>query len=149
MNDHPNQPPAREDTAKIVAQVLLWTFVIAFGLLFIVNVALTFRDKGAQTAEDDLSKGWLDMLKNSLVLLSTALTTVIGYYFGQRESIIARKEAKAAEKRAENSKQEAEEAEEAKMSIKEKFDNFSADISSGMSDDFNAVRASLPKKPKK
>jgi hypothetical protein len=83
--------PRRDMIPQIIALALLFTFITTVIGLFFTNIySYKFLDK---TVDSDFKKGWFDLLKNSLVLLSTALTTVIGYYFGQREGTIKNEQA--------------------------------------------------------
>ena len=86
----------KDVTTKIIALVLLYTFISSVVILFLANIfgsCLTCKPD-----EPEMRKGWFDLLKNALILLGTALTTVIGYYFGQREGAI---KAEQAEKKIE------------------------------------------------
>ncbi len=83
--------PSKDQTTKTIALVLLWTFIGSVAMLFITNMFVENLLKN--DVEDDFRKGWFDLLKNALILLGTALTTVIGYYFGQREGAIKAKQA--------------------------------------------------------
>ena len=85
------EPAPKDQTTKTIALVLLWTFISSVAILFITNI---FVEKLlTNDAANDFRKGWFDLLKNALILLGTALTTVIGYYFGQREGAIKAKQA--------------------------------------------------------
>src|SRR5512138_2286451 len=105
-----NTQEERDRTTKTIALVLLNTFVFSIITLFAVNVFL-------DTDDTDAKKGWFDLLKNGLVLLGTALTTVIGYYFGQKEGSI---KAEAAEKQAKASEEKAKATEEKAKNVVEK-----------------------------
>ncbi len=86
----------KDRTTKTIALVLLYTFIASVTILFLTNI---FIEKLlTNDTNGDFRKGWFDLLKNALVLLGTALTTVIGYYFGQREGAI---KAEQAEKKIE------------------------------------------------
>lgn len=85
-------PNNKDQTTKTIALVLLWTFISSVAILFLTNIFVESLLK-ADTTSGDFRKGWFDLLKNALVLLGTALTTVIGYYFGQREGAIKAKQA--------------------------------------------------------
>jgi hypothetical protein len=87
----------KEEITQKIALVLLYTFICSVAGLFLVNLFI----KSLNIYEDaDLRKGWFDLLKNSLILLSTALTTVIGYYFGQREGALKAEQADAEAEKA-------------------------------------------------
>jgi hypothetical protein len=98
-----NDPVAmRDTTTRSIALGLLATFIATVVALMLINYC-AFRygeDKYTKdvsaaivASDNEMRKAWFDILKNSLILLGTALTTVIGYYFGQREG--AAKAAKA------------------------------------------------------
>ncbi|HMI04638.1 MAG TPA: hypothetical protein VK541_19260 [Pedobacter sp.] len=76
---------SKDPTTKNIALVLLWGFIGVLALLIVVNLFVFKLNIGKNP---DLTKGWFELLKNYLILLGTALTTVIGYYFGQREGAI-------------------------------------------------------------
>jgi hypothetical protein len=134
---------SREDIAQKVAFILLGSYVLAFFVLIVINICLP---PASDHVETDRDKNWFEMMKTSSILLGTALTTVIGYYFGQRESAQARREAIAAESKAEEKTQEAEEATEKAYSVKEQFDKLTADMPSGMPEDFTAIKTKLRKR---
>lgn len=114
-----NKPPAdangiagsanRDQTTKTIALTLLYTFIASVFILFVTNLFIKEIFKGGcklpgDPNDLDFRKGWFDLLKNAMVLLGTALTTVIGYYFGQREGAI---KANEAEKKAAETNQQA------------------------------------------
>ncbi len=76
---------AKDPTTKNIALILLWGFIGSIVLLIVVNLFIFKLNIGNDI---DLTKGWFELLKNYLLLLGTALTTVIGYYFGQRDGAI-------------------------------------------------------------
>lgn len=92
----------RDLTTKQIAVALLYTFVVSVALLFAINAWIASQEGGI-AMEKDGEKNWFDLLKNALILLGTALTTIIGYYFGQREGAL--KEADAAKKLEEADKE--------------------------------------------
>lgn len=104
----PENSKEKDKTTKTIALVLLYSFITSVSLLFFVNMFIRKLDI---YDDDDLRKGWFDLLKNALVLLATALTTVIGYYFGQREGTIkaeqAAKDIQETDQKAENAVQKA------------------------------------------
>lgn len=100
-----SDPSNKDLTTKIIALVLLYTFISSVIILFLTNVFVEYLLKKDPTG--DFRKGWFDLLKNSLILLGTALTTVIGYYFGQREGAI---KAEQAEKNIEATDKQAQRA---------------------------------------
>jgi len=86
-------PTNKDGTTQTIALVLLYTFIASVVVLFLTNI---FVEKLVTIVEnDDFRKGWFDLLKNALILLGTALTTVIGYYFGQREGTIKAEQAES------------------------------------------------------
>jgi hypothetical protein len=136
-----NQEPARRRAeAQTVAFVLLWTFVVSFVFLIVINVVLAFGP------DKEVGKPWFELMKNSSILLGTALTTVIGYYFGQRESAQARSEARAAETKAVEKEHEVKAEKQKTEGLKKRFDHLAASIPEGMPDNFDAVRSKLPRK---
>lgn len=101
-------PSNRDLTTKHIALSLLYTFIISIIALFIVNgYWITVDPKLKENVKiEDERKGWFELFKNALILLGTALTTVIGYYFGQREGAIKAAEAqKEVEKTEQQAKQ--------------------------------------------
>jgi hypothetical protein len=87
-----NSGISKDGTTRIIAVVLLITFVASILALFGIN----YENSHISLANDDkfeFKKSWLELLKNGLILLGTALTTIIGYYFGQREGSIKAQEA--------------------------------------------------------
>ncbi|MBK0403010.1 hypothetical protein I5M27_08425 [Adhaeribacter sp. BT258] len=98
-----NIPIDHNNTTKRIAYVLLFAFIISVALLFYINYdAFQYGAKKPDPSLVDIEmrKGWFDLLKNALVLLGTALTTVIGYYFGQRAGALKAEEAEKKEKDA-------------------------------------------------
>jgi hypothetical protein len=87
-------------------------------------------------------------MRTGTVLLGTALTTVIGYYFGQRESAQIRKEAQAAEARAETKTKIAETAEKEAQGTKTALKRVTSDLKGSMSKDFDDAKDELPTPPK-
>jgi|GEM_PF-4757522 len=81
----------RSLATKYITYTLLGTFVASLIALFSTSTALLRCD--GKPADLDVYKGWFDLMKNGLILLGTALTTIIGYYFGQRESSVAYQQA--------------------------------------------------------
>lgn len=128
------QPAKRphENTAQIIALVLLITFVASFAVLLAINIIFSAWPLSDDT-NGDTKKSWFELMKTASVLLGTALTTVIGYYFGQRESAQIRREAQAAENKAETKEKEAENA-------KRVLDSVTADLPQGMSEDFDPTQ---------
>jgi hypothetical protein len=59
---------------------------IAFFLLVFFGAALGFTGGVAAYRPEGDSKDWLDLFKSGFLLLGGGLTTVIGYYFGSRET---------------------------------------------------------------
>lgn len=84
----------RDLTTKRIALWLLFTFIGSVVALMIINVVWSATKTADIGLGDDGRKDWFELLKNALILLGTALTTVIGYYFGQREGAIKEAEAK-------------------------------------------------------
>ena len=72
---------------------LLYAFLFSISILFYVNWLWISNTTKCEPKIEEERKGWFDLLKNGLILLGTALTTVIGYYFGQREGSIKAAEA--------------------------------------------------------
>ncbi len=99
----------RDKTTRKIALWLLFTFVTSIFVLFLTNIFIfqLVLGKDGKEIDPDFRKGWFDMLKSSLVLLGSALTTVIGYYFGQREG---EKKAEQAEKTIQATDAKAQEA---------------------------------------
>jgi uncharacterized protein involved in cysteine biosynthesis len=83
-------------TTKIIAKLLLFSFIISVGILLIINISVfqNYKDDKLQPQVKD----WFELLKNALILLGTSLTTIIGYYFGQRNAEQAEKKASLLEK---------------------------------------------------
>src|SRR6476620_4126072 len=112
----------KDRTTRTIALVLLYTFISSVVILFLVNIFIKAIIK-EDTTGDDFQKGWFDLLKNALVLLGTALTTIIGYYFGQREGTI---KAEQAEKKVEETDQRAQKA--VKKAFQERDEAFKSTI---------------------
>jgi hypothetical protein len=102
----------KDQTTKTIALVLLWGFVISLGILFFTNIFNLYlishykasADKPSTEFEKvwlEFQKSWLELLKNGLIFLSSALTTVIGYYFGQKEGSAKSAEAERIVKKTE------------------------------------------------
>jgi hypothetical protein len=130
-----------QNTAVTIALTLLWAFVASFGALLIINVCVS------GWSDVDTRKAWFELMKSASILLGTALTTVIGYYFGQRESAQIRKEAQAAEARAETKTKIAESAEKKAESATTALENVTKSLEGSMPDDFNAARDDLQAPP--
>lgn len=79
----------KEKATLVIAFTLLFTFVGSLIFFAIITAISASKSNG----QDEVYKNWLSLFKDSLILVATALTTIIGYYFGQRESSQAYKEA--------------------------------------------------------
>lgn len=135
-----------EIPAQIIAYTLLGTFALSFCALLLINVHLNRHG----SSSDELKKAWFELMKTASVLLGTALTTVIGYYFGQRESAQVRREAHAAEIKAETKSEEAETAskkaetaEKEVEALREAVKDVASALPSNMPGNFNSARADL------
>ncbi len=87
MNTDESLLKNKDKATLTVAYTLLFTFVSSLIFLAVITVV------SSKNPESKAFENWMGLLKNSLVLIGTALTTIIGYYFGQRESSEAHKEA--------------------------------------------------------
>lgn len=84
----------RSTMTRWVAIVLLILFSFSLVYLIIFNTVLYFP-------KSEVNERWFAIMKDGLVLLGTSLTTIIGYYFGQRRAEQAENKAKEAEKNLE------------------------------------------------
>lgn len=100
----------RDTTTRSIALGLLSTFIATVGFLLLINYLnfgyneVQYQDGAGKPLPDtvlaadiEMRKAWFDVLKSSLLLLGTALTTIIGYYFGQREGAVKAAEARREE----------------------------------------------------
>jgi len=71
----------------IIAKRLLNSYLILTVVIVIINISL-LNNKDAKNPEN-----WFSLMKDNFVLLGTFLSTVVGYYFGQKN------EAKEAEQK--------------------------------------------------
>lgn len=68
---------------------------ISYSLLLLFTLFLIIAALGAFFAENE-TKQWFDLFKNGSIYLSSILTTVIGYYFGNKNIAEAEKNAQDA-----------------------------------------------------
>ncbi len=76
------------------------TYIVLLGFIVVLIILLIkalIEDSG-DTAEDNL---WLQMFRDGFLILSGILTTLIGYYFGNRGSSVAMKQAEELKKQSE------------------------------------------------
>ncbi len=71
----------RASTTKIIAISLLIAFGICVAILLVCSFvfSINYSDKTSS-----VTNNWFDLLKTCVISLGAMLTTVIGYYFGQR-----------------------------------------------------------------
>ena len=123
--------------------MLLITFVLAVALLFVVNMLR--YDDGQTELGKELYKEWFDLLKNSLVLVGTTLTTIIGYYFGQRESRVAYEKAFTAEQEVKTEQVRTQTASDAVEKLQKVVDDLlSSEPVAGSDEEFDPALAKRP-----
>ena len=138
----------KSNTTVWVTRVLLLTFVLAVAGLFIVG--LIKYDDGKTTGAQENYKQWFDLLKNSLVLVGTTLTTIIGYYFGQRESRAAYEKAFSAEQDVKTEKERTQTAADAVEKLQGVVDELlNTEPVGGSDDDFDPSQAKDPSAKRK
>jgi ABC-type glycerol-3-phosphate transport system permease component len=141
MNGEQNtREQERETTTRKIALGLLLTFIALLVLLVIINVIYIRSFK----SDVDIRRGWFELMKTNTILLGTALTTVIGYYFGQRESAQARKEAQAAEVKVQEQTKIAQTAEQAAKDVTHTLKEVTSRLPSTDPADFEAAKNNLP-----
>ena len=96
----------KEHMTGVISLVLLSAFVVSLGITLILN-GIAFFDF-FKIADKESKNAWFELLKFLLIALSTALTTIIGYYFGQKEGNL--KSQQAGQKMKENDKKLAKKA---------------------------------------
>jgi hypothetical protein len=134
----------KSNTTVWVTRVLLLTFVFAVVGLFVVGIA-NYKDGNTDAPSQENYKQWFDLLKNSLVLVGTTLTTIIGYYFGQRESRAAYEKAYTAEQEVKTEKERTQTAADAVEKLQQKVDDLlTTDPVGGSDDEFDPTRAMAP-----
>ena len=121
----------RHRTTRFITHALLVTFIATLLCLFGISVGLIA--KFGKPADDGVYNGWFDLLKSSLVLLGSTLTTIIGYYFGQRESAAALQKAEAAETKAKQEEGKAVDLDARLKKAEETAENLNADLTATMS----------------
>src|SRR5205809_22993 len=82
------------------ARVILIAFIILTLGLFLGNIFISI---GIIKLPETTTNNWFSALKDSVIMLGTFLSTIVGYYFGQRQQV------KEAETKAANISNEAEE----------------------------------------
>lgn len=127
-------PPANAERhhlgANDIAKWLIVSFVGSLTALLSVNVAILFGG-------GDCDKAWFDLLKSGLSLLGTAMTTVIGYYFGTRD-------VRAVERKLTEKTEEAKEANESVHQLTRQLEDLP--LPSGMPEDFASAKPQLRKR---
>jgi len=116
--------------ANEIAKWLLASFVVSLVALLVVNVGILW-------GTGDCDKAWFELLKSGLSLLGTAMTTVIGYYFGTRD-------VRNAERRLNEKTEEAKEAKESVHQLARQLE--SLPLPSGMPEDFASAKSQLRKR---
>src|SRR5215211_6616387 len=89
MNNDEKILKSKEKATLTIAYTLLFTFVGS--VIFFAVITAVSASKGE--TQSKAYENWMALFKDSLILIATALTTIIGYYFGQRESTQAYREA--------------------------------------------------------
>ena len=85
-------------TTNAIAYIVLFVFSIFLSII-LYKAATLFTDDGKMT---DSGQKWLEIFNNGFLLLGGALTTLIGYYFGNKGSEIAQSNAEKLLKEAED-----------------------------------------------
>lgn len=70
---------------------------LAFMLLGAFTLGIIFAGYGAYQFQDNADGAWLDIFKSGFLILGGSLSSVIGYYFGSRESQAAEQSVKASQ----------------------------------------------------
>ena len=81
-------------TSRLIAKTLLFSFIGVLIALLVMNWYLIQRNC------TEAIESWFELFKSGLILLGTSLTTITGYYFGQRDSAQSKKEAALSEQKA-------------------------------------------------
>ena len=85
-------------TTNAIAYIVLFVFSVFLSIILYKATTL-FTDDGKMT---DSGQKWLEIFNNGFLLLGGALTTLIGYYFGNKGSEIAQSNAEKLLKEAED-----------------------------------------------
>jgi hypothetical protein len=123
MADLKNIFKDKDMVTTVIALFLLVTFITIMIALFFFNWYLVEKSQTIPEAllnniPAETLKDWFELFKSMIILLGTTLTTIIGYYFGQREAKEARKEAEDAKINANKTVEEArKEVEDARMIV--------------------------------
>ncbi|RZS93543.1 hypothetical protein [Aquimarina brevivitae] len=103
-------------TTNSIAYIVLFVFSIFLAIILYKAISLYTND-GKMT---EYGEKWLELFNNGFLLLGGALTTLIGYYFGNKGSEVAQSNAekllKEAEEKLKRLEQEAPTEEESNVS---------------------------------
>ena len=101
MNLRESLMKSNNSTTNIIAYVILGVFSI-FLIIILFNSINLYNTQPQNAAKIKHAEKWLDLFKDGFLLMGGALTTLIGYYFGNKGS-------QAALETAENYNKEAKE----------------------------------------
>lgn len=109
------ESPVTQTTRRIAFSLMA---LFAICLLTTLAMAVYFYYRSSAESPDDK---WLSTFKDGFAFLAGALATIIGYYFGNRNTDVAYERAREATDRAETASRRVKEAEAVNETLKKEF----------------------------